>query len=360
MTSRSRYSFSELADYARRGGWSEEEIPQAVAIAMAESGGNPLALNDNPSTGDKSFGLMQINMIGGLGPERARQFGLSRYEDLYDPVRNFQAAKAIRDSQGWPAWSVYKSGRYKDYLPGVQQSLSAAGAAQTPQSDGFDLLNVGLGGSGAPAQGRAISPLAAMFSTTADALVQQSLVEAASRSPELGRKAMALEAQQGVINALFGGEKPQAVAAAPSAIAPPAATATATAGFTGGGGFIARTGNSGVSTGPHLDARWADGRPITPQALDQYLNIGGKAPSAWTLTSGYGPRQAPTAGASSFHKGVDLGIPAGTPIYATGKARLKQSLGEQGGAGYMVTVETPEGDLNLLHLTPGSSPLSRA
>ena len=129
MTSSSRYSFSRLADFARQAGWDEREIPQAVAIAMAESGGNPLALNDNPGTGDKSFGLMQVNMIGALGPERLRQFGLQSPEDLYDPVTNFRAAKAIRDSQGWPAWSVYKSGRYKNFLPGVEQSLAAAPAA---------------------------------------------------------------------------------------------------------------------------------------------------------------------------------------------------------------------------------------
>jgi hypothetical protein len=233
MTSRSRYSFSELADYARRGGWSEEEIPQAVAIAMAESGGNPLALNDNPSTGDKSFGLMQINMIGGLGPERARQFGLSRYEDLYDPVKNFQAAKAIRDSQGWPAWSVYKSGRYKDYLPGAQQSLSAGGAAQAPQSNGLDLFSVDLGGSSAPAPSGAANPLAAAV----DALVQQSLGEAAQKTWEPGRMALsmpaqrqvteALKAQTGVINALFESDKPQAVAAAAPTAAPLQASATA-------------------------------------------------------------------------------------------------------------------------------------
>lgn len=253
-----------------------------------------------------------------------------------------------------------------DSIMGVyQRSLGGQPMGPTTSSgDRADLFEIDSGFTGdTPATSKAANPLAAV----ADALVRQSLGEAAQKTWEPGRMALgmpaqrqvteALKAQTDVINALFGGEKPQAVAAASGEMVSPVAPA---ADFTGGGGFIARTGNSGISTGPHLDARWADGRPITPQALDQYLSIGGKAPSAWTLTSGYGPRQAPAAGASSFHKGVDLGIPAGTPIYATGKARLKQSMGEQGGAGYMVTVETPEGDLNLLHLTPGSSPLSRA
>lgn len=312
MTSRSRYSFSELADYARRGGWSEEEIPQAVAIAMAESGGNPLALNDNPSTGDKSFGLMQINMIGGLGPERARQFGLSRYEDLYDPVKNFQAAKAIRDSQGWPAWSVYKSGRYKDYLPGAQQSLSAGGAAQAPQSNGLDLLSVDLGGSSAPAPSRAANPLAAV----ADALVRQSLGEAASRSPELGRKAMALEAQQGVINALFGSDKPQPVAAATPTATPLPASAPA-----GGELDIVTLGQKlqglGLKVAEHpkfggVGKHSPNSHHYAGNALDLTIQPGspllaGLPDSSWRdLTKQYGAKlKQAIPGAEIFHPGDD-------------------------------------------------------
>ena len=35
------------------------------------------------------------------------------------------------------------------------------------------------------------------------------------------------------------------------------------------------------------------------------------------LTSPFGPREAPLAGASTYHQGVDLGAPRGTPVYAT-------------------------------------------
>ena len=37
----------------------------------------------------------------------------------------------------------------------------------------------------------------------------------------------------------------------------------------------------------------------------------------YRLSCGFGPRKAPTAGASTFHKGIDLAAPKGTPIYAS-------------------------------------------
>jgi len=49
-------------------------------------------------------------------------------------------------------------------------------------------------------------------------------------------------------------------------------------------------------------------------------NIGVKfiwpIPDSTRITSRFGPRKAPVAGASNFHKGVDVGAPKGTPIYA--------------------------------------------
>lgn len=122
---------------------------------------------------------------------------------------------------------------------------------------------------------------------------------------------------------------------------------------TTGRGFVARTGNTGVSTGPHLDIRYASGQPISPKELDQYLLIGNKRPSELPLTSPYGPR------ARNFHKGFDLGVDVGTPIYATGGAKLVRSYGDTGAGGYTVGVQIPgKGEVQLLHLTRGSSPLS--
>ena len=110
-----------LAQLASSAGFRREEIPVMVAIAMAESSGRASAHNDNRSTGDDSYGLWQINMIDELGPSRRRQFGIANNQALFDPSTNARAAKAVRESQGFGAWSVYRSGAYRQYLPAAQQ-----------------------------------------------------------------------------------------------------------------------------------------------------------------------------------------------------------------------------------------------
>ena len=57
---------------------------------MAESGGNPNAFNGNSNTGDKSYGLYQINMIGNLGPARLKQYNLKSNDDLFNPEVNIR------------------------------------------------------------------------------------------------------------------------------------------------------------------------------------------------------------------------------------------------------------------------------
>jgi hypothetical protein len=78
-----------------------------IEIARRESGFNRLALNPNANTGDLSYGAFQINMLGDMGPERRKQFGIEKNEQLYDLDTNARAAKIIRDQQGFGAWSVY-------------------------------------------------------------------------------------------------------------------------------------------------------------------------------------------------------------------------------------------------------------
>lgn len=107
---------SNLVSLAQQAGFTPEQARIMAAVAMAESSGNPKAHNPNASTGDNSYGLWQINMLGGMGPERRRLFGISSNEQLFDPVVNAKAAKAIFDQQGFGAWSVYKSGAYRRYL----------------------------------------------------------------------------------------------------------------------------------------------------------------------------------------------------------------------------------------------------
>lgn len=116
-----KLSREQLAGYLRQAGFKENLIPTMVGIGTAESSLNPQAFNPNVDTGDQSYGIFQINMLGGMGPERREQFGIKSNEELFDPLTNAKAAKAIYDQQGLGAWSVYKSGAYEQYVPQMDQ-----------------------------------------------------------------------------------------------------------------------------------------------------------------------------------------------------------------------------------------------
>lgn len=118
------------------------------------------------------------------------------------------------------------------------------------------------------------------------------------------------------------------------------------------GGIIARTGNTGQSTGPHLDIRWADGRPITKADADKYFSLNGRSPSSFGVTSPYGRRRL---FGRSFHAGMDFGTPEGTPISLRGGASFLRDLGFTGAGGYAVEIMTPQGPMRLLHLQAGSA-----
>ena len=114
----------QLVDLALQSGFTPELAPVMAAIALAESGGRTNAHNPNRSTGDNSYGLWQINMIDNLGRERRRSYGLKKDEDLWDPATNVRAAKKVHDSQGLNAWTVYRTGAYRQYLPEAKRALA--------------------------------------------------------------------------------------------------------------------------------------------------------------------------------------------------------------------------------------------
>jgi hypothetical protein len=98
----------ELVQLLEEVGFAGESLRYAWAIVVEESSKRPYAHNDNPSTGDNSYGLFQINMRGAMGPDRRERYGLRSNEDLFDPMVNAKIAYQMSDGgKNWSAWTTY-------------------------------------------------------------------------------------------------------------------------------------------------------------------------------------------------------------------------------------------------------------
>ena len=82
----------ELVDLLSKVGFEGNSLRLAWAVVMRESRGHPLSHNTSKYTGDNSYGLFQINMLGSLGADRREKFGIKTNAELLDPVVNAQAA----------------------------------------------------------------------------------------------------------------------------------------------------------------------------------------------------------------------------------------------------------------------------
>lgn len=109
-------SASEIAQYASDAGFTGDDLVTAVAIALAESGGDPKANGDTQLTPGGSIGLWQINLAA--HPEYA---GV----DLTDPVENAQAAFHVyqQASYSFTPWSTFKGGQYLAHLNDAQSAV---------------------------------------------------------------------------------------------------------------------------------------------------------------------------------------------------------------------------------------------
>jgi hypothetical protein len=95
----------ELVKLLSAVGFKGENLIEAWAVAKKESNGRPLAHNGNADTGDNSWGVFQINMIGELGEERRKKFGLETNAELLDPVVNASIAHYMsRGGKDWSSW----------------------------------------------------------------------------------------------------------------------------------------------------------------------------------------------------------------------------------------------------------------
>ncbi len=113
---------AQIAEYAHQAGFRGHDLTVAVAVALAESGGDTRAHNSVPP--DDSYGLWQVNMIGGLGPARRDEFGLEANRELFDPAENARAAWEISGhGRSFEPWTTYTNGAYREYLDDARRGI---------------------------------------------------------------------------------------------------------------------------------------------------------------------------------------------------------------------------------------------
>jgi Lysozyme like domain len=111
---------SQILTYAANAGFVGQDLITAIAIALAESSGNPDAHGDTTiGSGTGSFGLWQIN--ADAHPEYGPDFTA-----LYDPQTNADAAYAIYQAAGnrFTPWSTFKNGMYLANMPAAQTAVA--------------------------------------------------------------------------------------------------------------------------------------------------------------------------------------------------------------------------------------------
>jgi hypothetical protein len=106
---------------AANAGFQGNDLATAVAIVLAESGGNPSIIGDQtlaPTRGP-SIGLWQINIGSAANPQYANV-------NLQDPETNANAAFDIYSRRGFRDWTTYGNGRYQAFVPQVLSAMQPA------------------------------------------------------------------------------------------------------------------------------------------------------------------------------------------------------------------------------------------
>jgi len=107
----------DLVKMLKAVGFTGKGLKTAWAVAKAESNGRPFAFNGNAKTGDSSYGVFQINMIGDLGPDRRDKFDLDADAELFSPVKNAKIAFHMTEGgTNWKSWKHAKPVQYQRWL----------------------------------------------------------------------------------------------------------------------------------------------------------------------------------------------------------------------------------------------------
>jgi hypothetical protein len=110
----------QIALVAAKAGFKGQNLILAVAVALAESGGNALDIGDTQLDPYGSYGLWQINShawpeLIGLPADPSK---------WYDPWINATFAYKVSGGTNWKPWSVYIHETYKNKMPAAQAGVA--------------------------------------------------------------------------------------------------------------------------------------------------------------------------------------------------------------------------------------------
>lgn len=129
-------SGNSLMSLIKQAGFTGAAANTMYGIVMAESGGRADAHNGNASTGDDSYGLAQINMLGSMGPERRAAYGLKSNADLYDPLTNLKIAYQMSGGgTHFGDWTTYTSGAFRSFV-GQNDAVVTTGGGNSADTTG--------------------------------------------------------------------------------------------------------------------------------------------------------------------------------------------------------------------------------
>jgi hypothetical protein len=113
---------AQIAGVSSRAGFAGSNLVIAVAVALAESGGNPEATHQNSDSHHSvDYGLFQINSYWNAS--------YLKQGNWKDPQQNAQMAYAIYKANGWGDWVTYKTGAYMSHITTANTAVSNYGVS---------------------------------------------------------------------------------------------------------------------------------------------------------------------------------------------------------------------------------------
>lgn len=124
----SNLTYSQVQSFAQSAGFSGTSLQLITAIAFAESGGNPTALNCNNPGGSCDRGLVQIN--NRWHPEVTDTCA-------FDPACAMQAAYSISNrGTSFNPWTTYTNGAYQKFMQGSGSSTTTTSTSTAGNNAG--------------------------------------------------------------------------------------------------------------------------------------------------------------------------------------------------------------------------------